>query len=511
MASNILSEYLVKLGYAEDKVAAAGFARALRDADSLVERQFSGMAKTVLAFQSTAIGAFASVGAAALGIAEKTAMADQEYRLLGLHMYTTKDTARSLKIALDALGQPLENVIWDKELAARFEQLIKDQRIMTEELGPGFERQMIKIRDVRFEFSRFGVELEYLTMRVVEDFAAAFGMNIDDVLGKLREFNDWFVRSLPEISSWIVSRFKPVLVDVWNVLKDTYETAKLFGAEFTNLVGILSGDKSLEGTAFNFDKLATAIQRSVHWVADLVMELNNFAKVFAHLVGAAADLAHGDTGGAKRELGSAIDSLLTVPGLSTGMPKFDSKGLPNGFIGAGNASSANIKAAIAHDAALFNVPPELALAVAQAESGFRQYDRNGNVLKSTAPGSHATGIFQLQPGTARDMGVDPNDPSQNIAGGLRYLSKLLAASGGNQEMALGRYYGSKNPEKNREYAQGVMSIEAGVHIDNLTINVPSSNLSHESIKKATTEAIQEAAKQRVQRNLMEFYTPGWSY
>jgi hypothetical protein len=98
-----------------------------------------------LEFQVAVVGAFAAIGLTAIGLAEKTAMADQEYRLLALHMFTTKNTARELKVALDALGQPLENVMWDPELAARFNSLVKDQRTLIEELGPTFDKNMVKI------------------------------------------------------------------------------------------------------------------------------------------------------------------------------------------------------------------------------------------------------------------------------------------------------------------------------------------------------------------------------
>lgn len=66
------------------------------------------------------------------------------------------------------------------------------------------------------------------------------------------------------------------------------------------------------------------------------------------------------------------------------------------------------------------VDPDLAVRTAKQESGFRQdaTSRRG-----------ARGIFQLMPDTARELGVDLNDPTQNIRGGVRYLGQQLREFG----------------------------------------------------------------------------------
>lgn len=71
----------------------------------------------------------------------------------------------------------------------------------------------------------------------------------------------------------------------------------------------------------------------------------------------------------------------------------------------------------------------LVLAVMGVESGYRE-----NALSRVG----ARGLMQLMPDTAADLGVDPDDPRDNVDGGTRYLAWLLKHFG-STKVALAAY------------------------------------------------------------------------
>jgi soluble lytic murein transglycosylase-like protein len=82
------------------------------------------------------------------------------------------------------------------------------------------------------------------------------------------------------------------------------------------------------------------------------------------------------------------------------------------------------------DAAQRNdVDPRLLAALVWTESGFRT---------DAVSGAGARGLTQLMPGTAAGMGVDPDDPLQNLDGGARYLRAALDRFG-SPDLALAAY------------------------------------------------------------------------
>lgn len=69
----------------------------------------------------------------------------------------------------------------------------------------------------------------------------------------------------------------------------------------------------------------------------------------------------------------------------------------------------------------------------------RMMARESNFDPSIVSHRGAIGLMQLMPGTAEELGVDPWSPTQNLEGGIRYLSQQLDAFDGEIEYALAAY------------------------------------------------------------------------
>ena len=81
-------------------------------------------------------------------------------------------------------------------------------------------------------------------------------------------------------------------------------------------------------------------------------------------------------------------------------------------------------------AARFDLSPALIEALVWQESRWRE-----NAVSHAG----ARGLAQLMPGTARYLGVDPDDPFANLEGGARYLREQLDRFDGDLERALAAY------------------------------------------------------------------------
>jgi soluble lytic murein transglycosylase-like protein len=95
-----------------------------------------------------------------------------------------------------------------------------------------------------------------------------------------------------------------------------------------------------------------------------------------------------------------------------------------------SAGPANWRAHVARLAQKYDISPALLEAVVWQESRWNASARSP---------AGARGLAQLMPGTARMMGVNPDDPHANLEGGARYLRMQLNAFDGDLEKALAAY------------------------------------------------------------------------
>lgn len=76
------------------------------------------------------------------------------------------------------------------------------------------------------------------------------------------------------------------------------------------------------------------------------------------------------------------------------------------------------------------IRPDLYASLVRQESNFNPAARSPK---------GAMGYAQLMPATAQELGVDPNDPLQNLEGGARYFKQLLDHYKGDERLALAAY------------------------------------------------------------------------
>jgi hypothetical protein len=219
MNPNVLRSYLVSLGFAINQPQLQQFNNSLKQAADLVASHAGGMAASVAKMEVAIVTTFTTISAAVIAFADHVASADQQYRLFGLHMFMTKESAQKLKIATDSLGASMGEITWDPELHARALMLFDDVDRLQKQLGPGFDSAMMTIRDMRFEWTRFSNEVGFLGRQFIVSLLAKFGMSVDDVLVKLRDFNAWFQDHIPEIGDKLADFLVPILKDTWEILK----------------------------------------------------------------------------------------------------------------------------------------------------------------------------------------------------------------------------------------------------------------------------------------------------
>lgn len=116
---------------------------------------------------------------------------------------------------------------------------------------------------------------------------------------------------------------------------------------------------------------------------------------------------------------SEVPADVFVPDIAVADPGEHARLVPEGY-----------QAKVAELAARFDLSPTLIEALVWQESRWR-----ANAVSPVG----ARGLAQLMPGTARELGVNPDDPFANLEGGARYLREQLDRFDGDLEKALAAY------------------------------------------------------------------------
>jgi hypothetical protein len=119
--------------------------------------------------------------------------------------------------------------------------------------------------------------------------------------------------------------------------------------------------------------------------------------------------------------------------------------------------------------------------------------------------------MQLMPGTAAGLGVNPNDPAQNLAGGRAYLAQLYSQFG-NWHDALAAYnWGPGNVQnalrQHRAFPSSVEgyvnSVTGKMNVQIGSINIMQPNATPDQITRAVSDAITQERRSEIATHMNE--------
>lgn len=458
-----IKEYLVSLGWEIKTADWRKFEDALKRSTLKTEQYAKSMAKDFIVAGGAIVTALAAVGGATVGLLGSVARQDMSYQLLARRMFMTVDATKKMKMATDALGYSIEEIIWGPpELAERYRALIQDQDRMFRYLGSdGGERAFRQIRDIGFQFTRMEVGLKNFAMVLTQDVVKKLtgSGSMEEALVKITGWVDQFQSRIPQLSQQFAAVLVPVLTGMWNVLKWISELD--YGRMWASLEA-------------GYQRMKTVI--------DFVQSGN--------MAGLLWDKDKSASSNISTLAGTDRDQVI------------------------GNAIAA---------ARARGLDPARVLALFDQESGFNPSAIGPAVTnpKSMYYGQRAEGLGQVMPGNA--PGKNLLDPDVNMAVSLNMLQRKLQKYGGDWQKALNDYYGTGAPmpgqptfgqyyaqfqEKYQRYQKefgGDAMYRPQSYVTDMggvTVNITQPGATPDQVKKAVVEGIAAHERRRAQNSFV---------
>ena len=209
--SNILEEYLVRIGAEVDKDAFAGAAQAISNLSGML-----GKLGTILKYGAIFAG-LAKVTEAVIDNIKAVASADLEYQKLAQSMWVTKDTAKTLSVVLKTMGASQEDVAWVPELREQFFRLRQE---MAELSTPAdADGQLRWIREIGYDVQSLQLKLKMFKEWVVYYLIKELQPYIKEFQEFIRWLNDKFGKSLPAIARKVASVLASVVRVTMSLVK----------------------------------------------------------------------------------------------------------------------------------------------------------------------------------------------------------------------------------------------------------------------------------------------------
>lgn len=230
-ATDILKEYLVRLGFQVDTTAQAKIKQALREIENQLDRLSMNKSVKVLTHGMLAYaGAIGTVVVATGAMMSKVASADMEYQKLALRMHMTKDAAKAVTIAQKELNASFEEIAWIPELREQYKEL----RDLVRATSPD-DSSLKTIRGIMFEFTKMKVIVGQGIQWIVYHLSNMFGGSLEGTRKKLSDFTKWLKDNIQIWTKWIAGGISIVI----NAIRGAYEIGKKLYILVKDFIGFL--------------------------------------------------------------------------------------------------------------------------------------------------------------------------------------------------------------------------------------------------------------------------------